>query len=377
MNEELRRRMYKGDNLNIVIPMAGLGTRFSGSDLPKPLIVVDGKTLIEHSVDSLGLKGQYIFITRRYDNPEFNESLSSILKNIKPYSIEIQVDADQYGAADSALYAKEYIDNDTPLLITNCDQITKWDPKQFLHFIKNDFHGCVAVFKSDDPKNSFAEISDGLVLKIAEKDPISSDALVGIHFWKKGSDFVFSADKLLSEYKEKNIKECYISLTYNYLIEENMVIVPYRMPENSYVSLGTPNDVEMYLAKIKEYYTPKPKTIFCDIDGTILKHSHRFGDIVKDEPILLDGVIQKFNEWDSLGHKIILTTARKESARHMTERHLSDLGVPWDLLIMGITSGPRYLINDKLLETDTARAIGINIITDSGFSSIDWEEYSL
>jgi hypothetical protein len=56
---------------------------------------------------------------------------------------------------------------------------------------------------------------------------------------------------------------------------------------------------------------------------------------------------------------------------------LSDLGVPWDLLIMGITSGPRYLINDKLLETDTARAIGINIITDSGFSSIDWEEYSL
>ena len=56
--------------INIIIPMAGLGSRFSknGIKTPKPLIRVDGKTLIEHSVESLGIDGRYIFITRKYDN---------------------------------------------------------------------------------------------------------------------------------------------------------------------------------------------------------------------------------------------------------------------------------------------------------------------
>jgi choline kinase len=53
--------------INIVIPMAGEGSRFKdvGVDTPKPLIEIDGKTLIEHSISTLGIAGRFIFITKK------------------------------------------------------------------------------------------------------------------------------------------------------------------------------------------------------------------------------------------------------------------------------------------------------------------------
>lgn len=366
--------------MNIVVPMAGLGSRFRnvGIEIPKPLIMVENKHIVEHAIDSLGIEGQYIFITRKYENKEYNDKLTQILKDLVPDSIEIQIDREQYGAADACLYAEKYIDNNEPLIITNCDQLLRWDPQDFLDDINsNDPDGAISIFKSNDSKNSFAIIEDGSVTELAEKQVISDNALMGIHYWRHGKDFVSSAKKLLTEYKTIGLKECYISNTYNYLIESGMYIMPFYMKKNSFIPLGTPEDVSVYQAKVKEFYTEKPKTIFCDIDGTIIKHAHRFSHIGKEDPVDLDGVIDKFNEWDSKGHKIILTTARKESARYITEKHLSDLGFCWDYLLMGMTSGTRLLVNDKLQEIDDDRAIAVNVITDSGFNSVDWSQYGL
>jgi predicted secreted acid phosphatase len=129
--------------------------------------------------------------------------------------------------------------------------------------------------------------------------------------------------------------------------------------------------------KQAEFYTDKPKTIICDLDGTILKHAHVFSDLDKYDPQLNPGVIDKLNYWDSLGHTIVLMTARKESAREMTEKHLRSLGVMWDHLIMGVTSGKRVLINDKLELQDPDRAVAVNVITDLGFNNTDWEGLGL
>lgn len=360
--------------------MAGLGSRFqnAGVSTPKPLIKVNGKSLIEHSVESLNIEGQYIFLTRVYDDPEYNAELTRILKKLKPDSIEIQINKMQYGAADACLYAKDYINNDDELIITNCDQLLNWNSEDFLSTIREgNYDGGVVLFNSTNNKNSFAEVFSNRVIRLAEKDPISNNALVGVHHWKHGHDFVSSAEKLLKEYKNFGLKECYVSNTYNYLINDGKNIMPYKIENNMFIPLGTPEDVEIYLAKIKEFYTEKPKTIFCDIDGTIIKHAHRFSHIGKEDPVDLDGVIAKFNEWDSKGHKIILTTARKESARYITEKHLSDLGFCWDYLLMGMTSGTRLLLNDKLTVSDPDRAMAINLITDSGFLNIDWEKFGL
>ena len=366
--------------MNIIIPMAGAGSRFyrNGIKTPKPLIKVNGKTLIEHSVESLGIEGRYIFITRKYEDPKDNKNLTDILKKLCPDCIEIQIDKITSGCSETCLYAKEYISNDEGLIITNCDQLMNWDSKAFIEMINNNkYDGSVVLFKSKDPKNSFAEISGDYISNIIEKNPISDNALVGIHYWKKGYDFVQSSENLLRNFRVSGLPECYISETYNYLIKKKKKILPFFISKNAYIPLGTPEDISIYVGKLKEFYTDKPKTIFCDIDGTIIKHCHKFSDLHKIHPEVLSGVNSKFDEWDSKGYSIILTTARKESAREMTEQHLKSLGLCWDQLVMGVSSGVRFIINDKLKDDDKDRAIAINLTTDSGFETFDWSEYNL
>jgi dTDP-glucose pyrophosphorylase len=367
--------------MNILIPMAGLGSRFKqeGFDLPKPLIEVNGKSLIEHSVESLGIDGKYIFITRDYNDQNLNDLLSEKLKKLKPDSIEIKISSVTKGSAETCLMAIELIDNNDPLIITNCDQRLEWDHEKFIHFLGvNSCDGAVITHESTNPKHSYAKINkQNEIISLHEKDPVSKQALIGLHFWRKGKDFVKSAKKLIEDFSINKRPECYISETYNYLIAEGQKIKNYQIENNEYIALGTPYDLTIYKGKIKEFYTEKPKTIFCDIDGTILNHIHRFSDLNKNSQVALDGVLDKFNEWDSQGHKIILCTARKESARSMTEDLLKKLGFCWDLLIMGLTSGERVLINDKINNNIADRAKSVNLITNSGFKSVDWPKINL
>jgi len=367
--------------MNIIIPMAGLGSRFlqEGFTLPKPLIEVNKKPLIQHSIETLKLNGKYIFIIRKCENPIYFEKLQNKLKELQPNCVIIVLDSITKGSVETCLYASDYINNDEELIITNCDQRLEWDSELFNEFIKdNSIDGCVVTHESNNPKHSYAKIDDNNVISlIKEKEVISNNALIGLHYWKKGKDFVSSARQLLTEFDKKNRLECYISETLNYLIEQNKLIKSYNIPCNEYICLGTPYDVSIYNSKIKEFAIEKPKTIFCDIDGTILEHVHKYSDLTKKQPTILNGVIEKFNEWDSYGHKIILVTARKESARKITEKQLTDLGLCWDQLIMGITSGVRVLINDKLTSSNEDRAVSVNIFTNEGFVKQNWSKYKL
>jgi hypothetical protein len=96
------------------------------------------------------------------------------------------------------------------------------------------------------------------------------------------------------------------------------------------------------------YIDPRPKTIFCDIDGTLVEHAP---PSISSQPthkmVLLENTSDKLIEWDKKGYYIILTTGRKESLRKLTEKQLSEVGIFYDQLIMGIGGGPRYLINDN------------------------------
>lgn len=359
--------------------MAGLGSRFldAGFNLPKPLIMVDGKTLLEHSIETLGIDGRYIFITREYENAEYNEQITSILNDLVPGHIEIRASGKQHGTSYSALLAKDYIDNDDELVLTNCDQHLEWNAEDFLKASRvSGVDGSILVHDSSSHKHSYAVIKDGFVSHLAEKNPISNDALVGLHYWKHGKDFVRTAEALVAECVPEG-REAYVSLTYNYLISEGKKIIAYRIPASGYIPLGTPRDLEIYQAKINEYYTEKPSTIFLDLDGTVLRHAHHFPSYEDSKPELLDGVLDKINNWILAGHKIVITTARREVNRAIVESQLKELGLHWDHMIMDISKGKRFLVNDKLQTTDADRAIGVNVITDAGFNSIDWKEYGL
>jgi len=355
--------------------MAGDGQRFidAGYNVPKFLINIFGKTMIENVINSLGIGGNYIYIVQKKHYDKYN--LNDLLNSITPGCNIIQLENKTDGAARTILHAEELINNDSPLIIFNSDQIIEWKSESFQNFIKNDIDGAIVTFKAKGPKWSYVKTNDaGLISEVAEKKEISDDATAGIYYWSKGADYVFSAKEMI----QKNIKinnEFYVAPVYNEAILNNKKIYPF--PLKKMWGVGTPEDLEIYISKQKEYYTEKPKTIFCDIDGTIIKHVHSFSNINNVEPNLLDGVIKKFNEWDSKGYKIVLTTARKESARQMTEKHLNNLGICWDYLLMGITSGQRVLINDKLFSDDPDRAVSINVITDQGFESVNWKEYEI
>lgn len=366
--------------MKIVIPMAGAGSRFAkvGYNLPKPLIEVNGKTLLEHSIDSFNVPGEFIFITRDMNNPEWNQKISEICKRHRPESVEIRLPNLTNGASETCLAAQELINNDQPLVIYNCDQIFQWNPHEFLEFVaRKKPDGAVVLYNNTDPKNSFAEITNDRITRLVEKQAVSNHALVGFHYWAQGSDFVTSAKQLVEKFHVSGRPECYVSETYNYLLEQGKTILPYHISNNKFIPLGTPEDVNKYLGKIKEFYTLKPKTIFCDLDGTVFAHAHMISDVLTENAQLLPGVLDKFNSWDSQGHKIVLVTARKESTRKFTEDALTRLGIAYDHLIMGVTSGARVLINDKLNEDDADRALAVNVITDRGMTNIDWETLGL
>jgi len=362
--------------MNIVIPMAGAGSRFVdvGIDIPKPLIEVLGNTLIEHAIKSFDVEGRFIFITRDYGK-SYNNTLSTILKTLRPESIEIKVSSVTSGAVESVLRAQEFIDNDDSLVVYNCDQKIEWDPYVLLNHIKNkDPSALLVLYKSTNPKNSFAEISDDNIVRVAEKNPISDNALIGFHYWKHGSDFCTSANKLMDHYRSSGSPECYVSETYNYLYKK---INAYFIANNVYVPLGTPEDVSKFVGKEREYNENKPKTLFIDIDGTISKHQHAISGVYQNTAEVLPGVIKKFDEWDSAGYRIILTTGRKESTRAVTEKQLEEMQISYDMLIMGVGSGTRVIINDKLNTDMFDRAVSINVITDNGFENVDWEKHGL
>ena len=114
----------------------------------------------------------------------------------------------------------------------------------------------------------------------------------------------------------------------------------------------------------------RPKTIFLDIDGTLIEHSESISDQLTGEPKILEGTLDTLMEWDRNGYNIILTTGRRESARRVTEEQLSNLGIYYDQLIMGIGGGIRVIVNDRKKDNEYDTAIAINLKRNLGIQSI-------
>jgi len=122
---------------------------------------------------------------------------------------------------------------------------------------------------------------------------------------------------------------------------------------------------------MSEYKEVRPKTIFMDIDGTLVQHVSPFESAKRNHKMeLLPGTIEKLEEWDMKGYILILTTGRKESCRKELEKQLSDVGIMYDQLVMGICGGIRVLINDRKPYGDFNTAVSINLDRNQGIENI-------
>ena len=130
---------WKASDLNVLIPMAGAGSRFAeaGYSFPKPLIDVNGKPMIQAVVENLAIDATYTYIVQKEHYEKYN--LMYLLNAITPNCNIVQVDGVTEGAAVTALLAKEFINNDNPLIMANSDQIVDWNSREFIYdmFTKN------------------------------------------------------------------------------------------------------------------------------------------------------------------------------------------------------------------------------------------------
>jgi len=230
---------------NILIPMAGLGSRFAeqGYALPKPLIDVNGAPMIQRVVESLGIDGRYIFVVRRSHYESYN--LKEELSRIAPGSEVVVIEGLTDGAARTTLLAKDLIDNDSPLIIANSDQIVEWCADDFVQLaVDQNFSGAIALFKATDSKWSYAQIKDDQISRVAEKVVISDNASVGIYGWKHGHDYVRFATQMIAKGIKTN-NEFYICPVYNEAIEAGHRIHPYFIDRMH--GVGTPEDLLEYL----------------------------------------------------------------------------------------------------------------------------------
>ena len=120
-------------------------------------------------------------------------------------------------------------------------------------------------------------------------------------------------------------------------------------------------------------YKTRKKAIFCDIDGTILKHHGTTQRVIKKRSKLLKGVLERFDHWDERGYTIIIVTGRRESLREITENQLRKFGLFWDYLIMGLGPGCRLLVGDNTPDGDITN-FAISLERDGGFNQEDFEK---
>ena len=237
---------WQGGKMNVLIPMAGAGSRFqaAGYTFPKPLIDVEGKPMIQVVVDNLNIDATYIYVVQKEHRAKYN--LDTLLNLITPNCKIVEVDGLTEGAACTTLLAKEFIDNDAPLVMANSDQFVEWDSNEFMYkMIEQKVDGGIVTFTATHPKWSFAKVDEyGYVTEVAEKNPISDIATVGVYYWAKGSDYVKYAEQMIS----KNIRtnnEFYTCPTFNEAIGDGKKIKTFNI--DKMWGLGTPEDLKYYL----------------------------------------------------------------------------------------------------------------------------------
>tara|TARA_R100000734_G_C3318490_1_gene112693 strand:+ start:2463 stop:3185 length:723 start_codon:yes stop_codon:yes gene_type:complete len=234
--------------MNILIPMAGAGSRFQeqGYKLPKPLIDVCGKPMIERVIESLSsekIETNFIFVTQQ-------EHLDMGLRDyLQDKGSIITINEMTEGAACTTLLAQELINNDNELVIANCDQYLQWSFYDYITYSRL-YDGCLVTFNSTNPHHSYVKVKKSLVTEVAEKIVISDKASAGIYYFKKGSEYVKSANQMI----DKNIRtnnEFYICPVYNELLSEDNKVSTYECDVNNKHMLGTPEELRIFLDKIE------------------------------------------------------------------------------------------------------------------------------
>lgn len=238
--------------LQILMPMGGLGQRFrdAGINIPKPLIDVNGIPMFKKALaayDQYEGEKRHIFVIRKDTDDEY--SLAQQILEILPNAKIKVLDHNTRGAVETCLVAEDFIDPTLPLVIMDCD--ISFDAGNYFDLIhqaidQGSYDGLLLSFDSTDPRYSFAEVNDvDIVVRTAEKVAISHNALMGAYFFTEARSFLEAAHELMTRNISAEMKEYYVSLIYNILIEEHKKI---GLAKGTFYCFGTPEELNDYLS---------------------------------------------------------------------------------------------------------------------------------
>jgi len=249
--------------MKIIIPMSGIGKRFieAGYKEPKPLIVVEGKTIIEHVVNLFDKENDsYIFICNDLHLKDTNmrEILLSIVPNCKFYSVSVN---NRKGPVDAVLQIidKELevgLGDSEGIIVSYCDYGTQWNYEEFKKDIREyNLDGAIPSYIGFHPhmlgsdNYAFIRESNKDFLEIQEKKPYTENKM---NEYASNGTYYFGSlaivKKYFQELVDKNIStngEFYCSMVYNLMKQDGLNIRVFEIEKM--LQWGTPKDLEEYL----------------------------------------------------------------------------------------------------------------------------------
>lgn len=238
--------------LNIVIPMAGRGSRFqeAGYTLPKPLIEIHGKAMIEVVVHNLRPRRPHRFIFLCLKEHLERYRIDKKLKKMAPGCRVVTVETITQGAACTVLLAKDFIDNDQPLMLANSDQWVDSSVDDYLQtFDASSRDGLILTMTATNPKWSFVRLDEHReITEVVEKQAVSNEATVGVYNYRRGKDFVRSAESMIRKNLRVN-NEFYVAPAFNEMLREGKRVGYLNIGSDTegMYGLGTPQDLERFL----------------------------------------------------------------------------------------------------------------------------------
>lgn len=207
------------------------------------MVDINGKPMIEVSLDCIKLDDfKKVFIIRK--EHIVNHNMDSFLKDKFGDDIEIVIsETDTEGTVCTCLLAEEFLNNDSPLVITTLD--VYFEPIFSMDLINPSVDGTILVFKSDNPSYSYSKINDeGFIIETAEKKVISDLSSIGLYYFKSSKDFLDYSKKMVNENIRTN-NEFYVCPLYNLLINDGKKINTLLFDKCN--SIGTPNEINEFI----------------------------------------------------------------------------------------------------------------------------------
>jgi NDP-sugar pyrophosphorylase family protein len=237
---------------NLVIPMAGLGSRFSkaGYETPKPLLPIRGHRMFEIVIANLTTSdvNQVSLIAPAHFElaPEVAHFSQVTGIPIRLFEIDFLTD----GPVSSAMIAAKELDFDLPIIIANSDQYLDFNVNQWINTaIDSNVDGSILCMRDSHPKWSYVEVNErGEIARVVEKQVVSSLATCGVYFFSSTAEFIRAAE-CQREGDERVNNEFYVAPLYNYLISQGKRLSYLDMGPISEVmfGLGTPEDYELFI----------------------------------------------------------------------------------------------------------------------------------